>query len=371
MESGRHSLMRILWFSWRDIKNPEAGGAEVFAYEVARRLVESGNVVTLFTSAYPGCRREEEIDGIRVIRDGGRYSVYWRARGHYSASLSKEGFDLVVDEINTVPFFAPKFVKGERIIAMIHQLAREYWFYETPFPINQIGYHLLEERWLRNYAKIPTITVSESTKRDLVNLGFKYIHVVTEGLNFNPPKEIPEKEGHPVVVYVGRLKRAKRPDHAIKAFKMVKERLPDAELWMIGDGNFRWQLEGMVKMGVRFFGHLPNRERRELLKRTWVMVNPGIREGYGLNVIEANALGVPCVAYDVPGLRDSVKDGGTGFLVRSGDVLALSESILKILENYSLRMELSSRSLEYARGFNWDRTSHEVLGVMTQIVGSG
>ena len=356
----------MLWFTWRDFRNPEAGGAEVFAYEVATRLAGRGHEVTLFTSEFEGCRDEELADGIRIIRKGTRYSVYREARECYRDRLSGEGFDTVIDEINTRPFLTPKFVNnGEKIFCLIHQLAREYWFYETPFPISSVGYYILEGRWLRNYADVSTITVSRSTAQDLLDLGFRSVSIVPEGVNFRPLDEVPEKEKYPVIAYVGRLKRAKRPDHAIKAFKLVKEKVPEAEMWMIGDGYFRPQLERMRIEGVRFFGSLPNPERREILKRAWVMVNPSVREGFGLNIIEANALGVPCAAYDVPGLRDSIRDGETGILARGGDVVALSQAILKILTDGSFRGELSHSALEYSRGFNWDRTADEFFRVIT------
>ncbi|MGQ9597772.1 MAG: glycosyltransferase, partial [Thermoproteota archaeon] len=200
-------MLRILVFNWRCWLNPEMGGAEVFTREVAKRWAEWGHSITLFSSEFKGCRRDETLDGIRVIRAGGRISVYWMAKKYYDKFLSKEGYDIVIDEINTRPFFTPKFVrKGEKIVALIHQLAREYWFYETPFPASYIGYYLLEDRWLRNYVDVATVTVSESTRRDLMDLGFKKVFIVPEGLNFKPLDEVPEKEAFPVVVYVGRLK---------------------------------------------------------------------------------------------------------------------------------------------------------------------
>ncbi|MGQ9513825.1 MAG: glycosyltransferase family 4 protein, partial [Thermoproteota archaeon] len=113
------------------------GGAEVFTREVCKRWVEWGHEVTLFTSEFDGCRREEVVDGVRVVRAGGRYSVYWKAKRYYKKYFSKDGYDIVIDEINTRPFLTPKFVNnGEKIVSLIHQLAREYWFYETPFPIS-------------------------------------------------------------------------------------------------------------------------------------------------------------------------------------------------------------------------------------------
>ena len=272
----------------------------------------------------------------------------------------KEGYDVVVDEINTRPFFAPKFVNnGEKIVALIHQLAREYWFYEVPFPLSYVGYYFLEDRWLGNYVDVPTITVSESTRRDLLDLGFKKVCVVPEGLNFKHLDVVPEKEAHPVVVYVGRLKRAKRPDHAVRAFRIVKEKVPEAELWVLGEGYFRKDLERMAGDGVRFFGGLSDVERRERVGRSWVLVNPSVREGWSLNVVEANALGTPCVAYDVAGLRDSVNNDETGLLVNAGRVEDLADKIVMVLKDEVLRNKLSWKTLDYSRRFDWDRSAKE------------
>jgi glycosyltransferase involved in cell wall biosynthesis len=341
------------------------GGAEVFTHEVAKRWVEAGHEVTLFTSEFPNCKREEVLDGIRVVRSGGRYSVYRRARKCYAERFCREGYDVVVDEINTRPFFTPKFVnKREKVVALIHQLAREYWFYETPFPISYVGYYFLENRWLRNYVDAPMVTVSDSTKQDLLGLGFKRVFVVSEGLNFEPLDEMPKKEEHPVVAYVGRLRKAKRPDHAVRAFRIVREKVPDAELWVLGDGSFRKDLEKIAGDGVRFFGGLSDSERRERISRSWVLVNPSVREGWGLNVIEADALGVPCVAYDVPGLRDSVKDSETGLLAEAGNVEALAEKIVMVLNDDSMREKLRNNALDYSRLFSWDNVAGEFMKVL-------
>ena len=346
------------------------GGAEVFTYENAKRWVKAGHEVTFFTSEFPNCKREEVLDGVRVVRAGGKYSVYWRAKRYYRKYFSKESYDVVIDEINTRPFLTPKFVNnGEKIVALIHQLAREYWFYETFFPISYIGYYFLEKRWLKNYVEVPTVTVSESTMQDLLYLGFKEVFVVPEGLNFTPLDEVTDKESYPVVAYVGRLKRAKRPDHAVKAFKIVKERIPEAELWIIGDGYFRKCLEKIATDGVRFFGGLSDGERRALVKRAWVLVNPSVREGFGLNVVEANALGTPCVAYAVAGLRDAVKNDGTGLLAGSGSVEDLANKIVMVLKNDVVRERLSRNALDYSGRLSWDESAEAFMKVIRCPIG--
>jgi glycosyltransferase involved in cell wall biosynthesis len=343
------------------------GGAEVFTREILKRWAGAGHDVTLFTAEFPNCRKEEILDGVKVIRSGERLSVYREAKKFYAERFRAEGFDVVVDEINTRPFFTPKFVdNGEVVVALIHQLAREYWFYETPFPVSHVGYYYLEKKWLRGYVDVPTVTVSESTRQDLVGLGFRRVFVVSEGLNFEPLSAVAEAPAVPVVVYAGRLKRAKRPDHAVRAFRIVREKVPEAELWFLGDGPLRKGLEKMAAEGVKFFGSLSNEERRGLIGKGGVLVNPSVREGWGLNVVEAAALGVPCVAYDVGGLRDSVKDGVTGLLVESGDVEGLAEALVRVLRDEGLRRRLGEDALKYAQQFSWDKTAEEFMKVLEQ-----
>jgi glycosyltransferase involved in cell wall biosynthesis len=359
--------MKILWLNWRCWLNPAMGGAEVFTYEVAKRWAASGHEVSLFTSKYPGSKDEETVDGIRIIRAGGRFTVYRQARRYYSKRFRKEGFDVIVDEINTQPFSAPKFAKNhERVFALIHQLAREFWFYETPFPVSYIGYNLLENRWLKQYVDVPTVTVSESTRKDLLDLGFKHVSVVPEGLNFEPLSALPDKDSKPIVAFSGRLKRAKRPDHAIKAFELVKEKVPNAELWVFGDGPFRKTLERLSGSGIRFFGNLSSFDRRELLKKCWVLMVPGLREGWGLNIVEANAFGLPAVAYDVPGLCDSVKNNETGMLAEGGNIMDLAEKTINLLTDSLLREKLGVNSLNYSKQFSWEKTAKELMKLITQ-----
>jgi glycosyltransferase involved in cell wall biosynthesis len=358
--------LKILIFNWKDIKNPEAGGAEVFTHENAKRWAKAGHEVTLFTSEFNGCKKDEVIDEVRVIRAGGKYLVYRKAREYYKKFFSKEKFDVIIDEINTIPFFTPKFVNnGEKIVALIHQLAKEYWFYETPFPINLIGYYFLENRWLKNYTDIPIITVSESTKKDLIELKFKKVFTVSEGISFRPSEEVPEKEMEPTIVYIGRLKKAKRPDLVIKAFKIVKRKISNAKLWVAGDGYLRKNLGKIAFDDVKFFGRVSEKDKIVLLSKAWVMVNPSVREGWGLNTIEANACGTPVIAYDVPGLKDSIVDGKTGLLIKEdGNVEKLAEAIMTVLKDKELRITLSKNALEYSKNFSWDKSAEEFMKII-------
>ncbi|MBU5689300.1 MAG: glycosyltransferase family 4 protein [Candidatus Aenigmarchaeota archaeon] len=358
--------MKILIYNWKDIKHPGAGGAEVLTYEVAKRWIKKGHEVTWFSPAFEGCEKEEEIDGINIVRDGDKFSVYKKAKDYYINRFSKEGFDVVIDETNTRPFFAKDFVKDAKVVFFIHQLAREWWFYETKFPMNFAGY-FIENFWLKRYANYPTVTVSESTKQDLVQLGFKNVKIISEGISFKPFNRIPEKNMKPTICFLGRLNKGKRVELALKAFEIVKEEIEDAEFWVIGDGYMKEKLAKRFK-NARFFGKVSESEKIKLLSLSWLQVNPSVREGWGINVIEGNACGTPCIAFDVPGLRDSIKHNQTGILVKEdGNIQKLAEAIMMVLKDKKLRQKLSKNALEYSKQFSWDKSADEFLDIIESL----
>jgi glycosyltransferase involved in cell wall biosynthesis len=348
--------MRILWFNWRDIRNPEAGGAEVITHQVMERLAKKGHEMTLFTSRFKDCKLNENINGVDLIREGNKYTVYKRAEDYLKAY--KHNYDLVIDEINTRPFFTPKFVREKQIIAVIHQLAREFWFYETMFPLNYIGYYYLEKKWLSNYKNIVTVALSNSTKMDLEELGFKKIFIVPPGLSVVPLLNVKEKEDKPTLVFMGRLTKAKRPNHALQAFSIVKREIPDAKMWIIGDGYLRKKLESSNIKDVTFYGYISNEKKYDLLSRAHIILVPGVREGWGLIVTEANAMGTPAIGYDVHGLRDSIRNGETGITIKEKTPAAMAQQAISLLRDSIRLSNYTKNALEFSRQFSWDNTAN-------------
>jgi glycosyltransferase involved in cell wall biosynthesis len=366
--------LRILWYNWRDIKNPDAGGAEVFTHEVCKRLIKKDGIksITLFAASFPGCQSEEMVDGVRVVRSGSKYSVYKKARKFYNEN--KAHFDLVVDEINTKPFDTPSFVHDKPVVALIHQLAREFWFYETPLPLAILGYCFLEKYWLRKYHHVPTITVSHSSEQDLKNWGFTNVRVVPEGLSFSALQNLPEVELRPTVIFVGRLKKAKKPDHALKAFRIIKNEVPDARMWIVGSGYLEEQLRKMVSEmfpnesgDITIFGKQSNEKKLELMSRAHIILVPGVREGWGLVVSEANAMGTPAVAYDVPGLRDSVVDRVTGLLVGRNDYAEMADEAIVLLKDHIKRKTYAKNAMQDAKHFDWNDTTEHFLSIFRDL----
>ena len=359
--------MRILWLNWRDIKNPEHGGAEVLTHEIATRLVRKrGHEITLFTAHFPGGLTAEKIDGIYIVREGGKYTVYNKAKTFYKRN--KNDYDLVIDEISVKPFLTPKFVKEKPILALIHQISPEQFMYELPFPLSYIGRYYLEKKWLSYYKEMNVVTVSDSTKQDLSSLGFKNISIIPQGLGVVPISDVPQKESTPTIIFIGRLKRHKLPDHAINAFNIMKNELPDAKMWVIGDGYMRTQLEKLPVKDVKFYGFVSSEMKYDLLRRAHLVLMPATREGWGLVVTEANAMGTPVVGYNVPGLRDSIKDGETGILTKENSPSSLASSAISLLKNPQLLKNFSYNALQFSKQFDWNTTCDIFDKILMQMV---
>ena len=347
--------MRILWFNWRDLKHPEAGGAEVFTHEVMIRLAKMGHDMTLFCPSFPNCSMREEIDGVKIIRSGGKYTVYNKAKKFYK--INKNDYDIVIDEINARAFLSPDIVKGKPVLALFLQLIHEEWFYETPFPLNYLCYYYLERKWLSPYKDTTTVTISNSSKQDLADHGFKDVLVVPMGISIQPLEKIGEKAVDPSIVFVGRFKKHKLPDHALRAFLLIKEKMPDAKMWFIGDGTMRRKLESMNVKDVVFYGHVKNQVKYELLRKAHIVLMPSVREGWGLVVTESNAMGTPVIAYNVPGLRDSIIDGKTGILLKDNSPESLARAAISLLTDQDLLKKYSAEALAFSKQFNWDNTA--------------
>jgi glycosyltransferase involved in cell wall biosynthesis/O-antigen/teichoic acid export membrane protein len=362
-EARRNGRLRILFLNWRDISNPEAGGAEVATHEVAKRWVEWGHDVTLLTSKFPGARGSEVLDGVRIRRLGNLRN------GSFHLLVQRElarvrGFDAIVDEINTAPFLTPLWRRRlPRIVALIHQLADDVLDAELPRPLATFG-RWLEPRALRLYRDVPVVTVSDSTKADLHRLGLDRVSVIPDGRDEPPSLEGVTKEEDPTLLFVGRLAGNKRPRHAVEAFLHVRRVIPTAHLWIVGQGPLEGQLLDILPDGAEMLGFLPREELYERMARAHCLLVPSVREGWGLVVIEANSVGTPAVAYDVPGLRDSVRDGFTGRLAAPGDPGELAREALELLSDPHGYREMRRHATEWAQLFSWNETARRLLDVV-------
>jgi len=310
--------MRVLLCNWKDITHGAAGGAEVYTHEVLRRWAACGHEVTQFSAAVAGRPAVEDVDGVRIVRAGGRLGVY-RAARRFLARQGPRAFDVVIDEVNTRPFGLAR-GRGPGV-ALIHQVAREMWFQELPLPLAALGRHVLEPLWLRAYRDVPVLTISASSRESLRAYGMRDVSVVPVGVDVAPRAAPPRKEDRPTVLFVGRLVASKRVDHALGAFARLRERMPDARMRIVGTGPLERRVRELAGPGVVVHGRVGAQEKLELMASAHVLVVTSVREGWGLVVDEAAAMGTPSIGYDVPGLRDSVPAAGGTLVQPSPDAL--------------------------------------------------
>lgn len=345
-------VMKILILNRRDIANPAGGGAETYTHEIARGLAEKhGCEVVAFSSRFKGSEEEDTIDGVRYVRRGSEATVHlW---GFAYATKNRRRFDLIIDEFNGVGFFT--FFLPNSIL-LIHQMYKEFWFRELgiagAFP------YVLEPLLLRLYRKKRAITVSPSTRDDLMRLGFKQVRIVMNALA-RPLAVSGPKDTEPTLVFLGRLRSTKRPEDALKIFRSVKAQVPSARLWIIGAGPLEQRLKDLAfgLADVTFWGFVSGDQKMGLLARAHLLVVPSVREGFGINVIEAASAGCPSVGYNVAGLRDSIRHGETGYLADSVDEAAAKA--IGLLTDPAAYQRMSHSCLVYAKEFDWARRVDE------------
>ena len=357
--------MKILVLNWLDRENPQSGGAEVHLHEIFRRLVEWGHSVTLLCSAWPGCERRATLDGIDVHRVGGRYTLSLAAPIYFRRRLRTEGFDVVVEDLNKVPFFAPLWGVGAPVALIVHHLFGATAFQEASLPVAAATW-LLERPVPRVFRSVPTVAVSDSTVEDLVGRGLprSRIEIIHNGVDLEVLSPLPPEERFPeaTLLFLGRLKRYKRVDLLLEAVAALVRRGISCRLLVAGRGDDQPRLEALRKSlniseHVDFLGFISDAEKRDLLQKGWIHLFTSANEGWGISNLEAAACGTPTIASDVPGLRDSVVDGQTGFLVPHGDVETLSRRIEDLLGDDEKRKHLGVGARSFAEGFGWDASA--------------
>jgi len=363
--------MRVVMVNWRDGGHPEAGGAELFCEEIAGRMVALGAEVTLLVGRGRGQAAEEVVRGVQVVRQGGRWTVYPRALRFLAAHRAE--IDLVIDCQNGLPFFSPLAVpRRTPVVLLIHHVHQDQFRVHFPAPLARVGQWLEGPASRRVYGDRAVAVVSPSTRTE-VRLRLRLrgpVHVVPNGVTVSRPSGTPRtRSSSPTIVCVGRLVVHKRMDRLLHALRFVRAAHPDLVLHVVGDGPERRHLEHLAEVlelgsSVRFHGRVDAEVRDSLLASAWLTVNPSMGEGWGLGVLEAAALGTPAVVADVPGLRDAVRPGETGWLVPEGEDLGAAVArVVSVLRDETEAEAWSARCQAWAGAFTWDRSTRRLVNV--------
>ena len=361
---------RIAIVNWRDPWHPQAGGAEQYAWEMARGLTRRGARVSYLTARAPGQTARDRRDGIDIIRRGGRLTVYplvlaWMTR-------HRKSFDAVLDCQNGIPFFTPLVLpRNVPVLCIVHHVHDVQFGVHFPAPVAATG-RLLEgpfARWC--YRRHQCVAVSQSTavamRSRLAWTG--PIHIVPNGLSADAFGEavFARESAGTVLTWVGRLVAHKRADRVLD----IASRLADVTIEVVGRGPELAPLADKVAARglarrVVLRGYLPEEEKRRAVAASRLHLNTSQGEGWGLCVLEAAAVGVPTVAYDVDGLRDSIRDGQTGWLVKTGEVIEdVTERALKELAEPARRAEIAAACRSWARQFDWDTSVAQMAALIS------
>ncbi|MFN2601966.1 MAG: glycosyltransferase family 4 protein [Gemmatimonadaceae bacterium] len=364
--------MKILILNWQDRENPQAGGAELHLHQIFGRLVRRGHSVDLLCSGWNDAAPRATIDGINVHRVGSRHTYPFLAHRYYRRNLASLNHDVVIEDLNKAPLYTPLW-KINRLVALVHHLFGSTAFRETAAPLAAALW--LAERPIRSlYRKVAFEAVSESTANDLVRRGIPrdHIRVVYNGVDTDYLTPDPSlRSPTPLFIYIGRLKRYKGVDLVIRSFAQLKNE--KAALEIAGTGDYRPALEALtrevgIESRVRFLGFIPEESKLALLRRAWAATLASPKEGWGISNMEAAACGTPVVASDSPGIRESVIDGETGFLVPHGDVAAMADAMRRLAESPSLVESMGKAGRRFAEGFSWEKSADGTIAHLEEVV---
>ncbi|HEX8498367.1 MAG TPA: glycosyltransferase family 4 protein [Actinomycetales bacterium] len=361
---------RIVVLNWRDIEHPQAGGAEQYMHQIARRWVAAGAQVTWLTARGPKQARRAVIDGIEVVRVGGALSLYPLTA---LALLRRFGrIDYVVDCQNGIPFFSPLFVQRDvPVVQVVHHVHQDQFAMRFGPVLAAVGRFLEGRGTQAVYGERPIAAVSPSTRQELRRrLRFRGpIHIVPNGNSSTPEVRSP-RDPEPTITIVARLVPHKRVDVLLAQLAVTAAAVPNLRVDIVGDGPERIRLATLsAELGlsdiVTFHGFQPDATRDELLRRAWLTMSTSSHEGWGLSIVEAAAHGVPTIALRAPGVRDSVVNGSTGWLVDEvGQFGAAAAMALRELADEQRARDITEACQAWARCFTWDRSAGLLAGVL-------
>lgn len=347
---------RVAFLVWRDTGHPEGGGSELFVERMAEHLATTGWDVTLCTAAYPGAARDEVRNGVTIHRRGRRLTVY--PRGLLYLLGGGRRADVIVDVQNGLPFFAP-LVRRRGIVNLVHHVHREQWQIIFPGAFGRVGWWIESRIAPLLYRRHRYVTVSEATRRELAALGVEpaRVDIVRNGLDDPAPAVRASRADVPTICVLGRLVPHKRVEHALDAAAQARPVLPDLRVEVVGEGWWHDTLAARTaELGlteaVTFHGHLPDDERDAVLDRSWLLLAPSVKEGWGIAIMEAAAHGVPAIAYrSAGGVVESIVDGETGWLVE--DEAELQKRVEELLLDPVLRDDMAAKARARAAEFDW------------------
>jgi glycosyltransferase involved in cell wall biosynthesis len=365
--------LRVLYLSWRDQEHPEAGGSETYVERTAAVLADHGHDVTILAAAFPGGSERTRHGAVRVLRRGGRFTVYLRGLAHLVRHRSD--YDVVVDVQNGVPFWSP-LVTRLPVVPVVHHAHRDQWPVIMGPALGALGWFLESRVAPRVYRRCRYVTVSRATLADLTALGVDPARVtVTYSGNDLPEdytsyRSVP-RSAQPRLMVLGRMVPHKHVEVAIDLVRDLRKRYPTLEMDVVGSGYWLDRLrEHASRVGVAdrvtFHGFVDERTKNRLLAESWVVLMPSQKEGWGLTIVEAGLHGTPAVAFaHAGGVTESIVDAETGLLAKDRDEMLTQ--VATLLSDAELRDKYGENARHHACGFSWAATGDGLEAVLREV----
>jgi phosphatidylinositol alpha-mannosyltransferase len=351
-----------------------AGGVGNQVRAQARALRQLGHDVQVYGPASAALGGgETAITGAVTVTFGGTESgIGLDPRGAFRVArlFAAREFDIVhVHEplVPVLPWFVVRRARAPIVATFhVHRETGHRWY-------------PMARPWLRSLLDRVQcrIAVSESARRTIAQYFPGGYEVVPNGIDvdaFRAPRArsaaLSSDGLH--VVYVGRLEPRKGVDHLIRAMALVQRTVPDANLVIVGDGPEQRRLIDLARalaVRVRFTGHVHDADLPGYVQAADIVCSPALGgESFGIVLLEAMACEKPIVASRIEGYETLVGPAACGVLVPPGDHEALSQALLRLLQDRPLRRSLGARGLHAARRHDWSSIARVLEGIYRRLV---
>jgi len=368
------------------------GGAELRLREISSRLASRGHEVHVVCGKnFPELPDHQRVEGVHIRNVTVLPSWLFRFRKlsfflarylFYFVSLpailrSARKADIVVDCATPVVSGAGIISKllGKPCVVTVHETFGSNWFRLKGLVTATLGY--LAEVYFFTQTYDAYITVSQQTAAAIVKHGKppERVHHIRNGVRVHQPARPVQPAGVrlPEVVCTSRLIKQKNIASLLKAWKSATVESKNIRLRIVGDGPERKSLEKLadilsISESVTFEGHITEERKWALMHQASAFAFPSLQEGFGIVLLEAMAAGLPVVVYDLPVFREFLKDGEHGYVVPLNDHAQMADRLLGLLQNDSLRHEISERNVQYARQFTWERVTDQEENTLFQML---
>ena len=357
---------------------PGFGGGERRLLEICKWLAGRGHGVhVLCGKTRPDLPDYEQIEGVhfhyltllpaflfRFERFSFYFSRYWFyfLSAFFGRWIRRLEPDIIIDYVTPSPSLIYLLARlyGKPCVGVIMEYRNYRQWREVADPVSAHLGFIGQNIFFRRFRYDRIITISQATFRHLVNGGIQADRIQVIPLGVKKSDHMPDREIKRelnTLLVVGRLMPQKGHSYLLEAFDRVRRQIPDARLWVVGDGPLRERLSAVVREkglanAVTFTGPVSEAEKVSRLWQATLFVMPSLQEGFGVVLLEAMVCELPIVAFDLPVYREWFNGARAAFVPRL-DSAALAQAIVQLLQDKEARHEMAAHNRQCAGQYSW------------------